>query len=87
MWILDATKIEVEGEYVGVELVREVVETVDKRGRHHKRIEEHKGFKWVTLCYLFPRSKWLRVMAYRLIPIERKGERDSQGKHLEDWKR
>jgi hypothetical protein len=70
VWILDATKIEVEGTYAGMGVVREVIETVDKRGRHHKRIEEHKGFKWVTLCYLFPGSKWLCVMAYRLIPIE-----------------
>ena len=70
VWILDATKIEVDGEYAGMGGVREVIETVDKRGRHHKRVEAHKGFKWVTLCYLFPGSKWLCVMAYRLIPIE-----------------
>lgn len=68
VWILDGTPIEVEGEYEGMGVVREVVETVDKKGRHHKRLEEHKGFRWVTLCYLFPRSKWLGVMAYRWLP-------------------
>lgn len=69
VWIMDATDIEVDGEYSGMGVVREVVETVDKRGRHHKRVEEHKGFKWVTLCYLFPESKWLCVMAYRVLPL------------------
>ena len=71
VWIMDATDIEVDGEYDGMGVVREVVETVDKQGRHPKRVEEHKGFKWVTLCYLFPGSKWLCVMAYRLLPLGR----------------
>lgn len=74
MWILDATPIEVEGEYEGMGVFREVVERVDKKGRHHKRLEEHKGFKWVTLCYLFPKSKWLCVMAYRLLPLRQQHE-------------
>ena len=69
VWIMDATDIEVDGEYAGMGVVREVIETVDKRGRHHKRVEEHKGFKWVTLYYLFPESKWLSVMAYRVLPL------------------
>jgi len=69
VWIMDATDIEVDGEYAGMGVVREVIETVDKQGRHHTRVEEHKGFKWVTLCYLYPESKWLCVMAYRVLPL------------------
>ena len=70
MWILDATKIEVEGEYSGMGVIEEVIETLDNQGRHHRRVEVHKGFKWVTLCYLFPGSKWLFVMSYRLLGLK-----------------
>lgn len=68
--ILDATKIEVDGEYEGAGRMTVVEETVDAQGKVPRRKVVKKGFKLVTLSYGLPKSKLLGVMAYRLLPIQ-----------------
>lgn len=69
-YILDATKLAVDGDYEGAGEMTVVEETVDAQGKLHRRTVVTKGFKLVTLSYLLPKSPLLVVMAYRLRPIE-----------------
>jgi hypothetical protein len=69
-YILDATKIEVDGEYAGAGEMTAIDETIDAQGQLHRRKVVSKGFKLVTLSYLVPKSQLLVVMAYRVLPIQ-----------------
>jgi hypothetical protein len=51
-YILDATKIEVDGEYAGAGQMTVIEETVDAQGQLHRRKVVTKGFNLVTLSYL-----------------------------------
>lgn len=68
--ILDATKLEVDGEYEGAGEMTVIEETVDAQGKLHRRKVVTKGFKLVTLSYLVPKSRLLVVLAYRVLPIQ-----------------
>jgi Transposase DDE domain len=69
-YILDATKIEVDGEYEGAGAMTVREEILDAQGKRHRRKIVTKGFKLVTLSYLVPKRKLLVVMAYRVLPIQ-----------------
>lgn len=69
-YIMDATKLPVDGDYEGAGQMTVSEETVDERGKRHRRKVVTKGFKLVTLSYLVPKRKLLVVLAYRLLPIQ-----------------
>jgi hypothetical protein len=69
-YILDATRIEVDGEYEGARQLTVIEEMVDAEGKVHRHKIVTKGFKLVTLSYAIPKRKLLVVMAYRLLPIQ-----------------
>lgn len=47
-----------------------IEESIDQRGKLHRRKVVTKRFKLVTLSYLISKSKLLVVMAYHLLPIQ-----------------
>jgi hypothetical protein len=69
-YIMDATKIEVDGDYEGAGEMTVIEETGDAQGKLHRRKVVTTGFKLVTLSYLVPKRKRLVVMAYRVVPIQ-----------------
>jgi hypothetical protein len=77
-YILDTTKIEVDGEYEGAGEMTSIEETVDAQGKLHRRKVVTTGFKLVTLSSLVPKHPLLVVMAYRLRPIQQQEVRVSE---------
>lgn len=58
-YILDATKIEADGEYEDAGRMTVIEETVDAQGKVCRRKVVKKGFKLVTLSYVLLKSPML----------------------------
>jgi hypothetical protein len=67
--ILDATKLDVDGEDEGAGEMTSIEAPVDAQGKRHRRQVVTQGFNLVTLASLVPKHKVLVVLADRLRPI------------------